>query len=187
MTPVISVSHDDGPGRDVLARMQALHCRCKAIRARRCNPMKIQACALTALSMMAVAVYAQKENIHQRSIKEPLHFCKAEDFWQMDGKDRELYASGLADGFLAIGFFDAPDEKVTWITSCVRSMDSKQVSAIIAKYIKDHPEWSNRSASGNAYFALVDACPVPGKISCPEEIRRTASVLVASCGLRHMS
>jgi hypothetical protein len=131
--------------------------------------MKIQTCALAVLFMMAVVLYAQKENVHQRSIKEPLRFCTAEDFWQMNDSDRELYASGLVDGFLAIGFFNAPDEEVTWVTSCVRGMDSKQVSAIIAKHIKDHPEWSNRSASGNAYFALVDACPTPSKSVVPKK------------------
>ena len=153
----------------LFARMRALHCRCYAIRTRRYNPMKIQACALAILFVMAVAVYAQKENVHQRSIKEPVHFCKAEDFLQMSDKDQELYASGLMDGFLAIGFFDAPDEDVAWVTSCARGMDSKQVSAIIAKYIKDHPEWWNRSVSGNAYFALVDACPMPGKSVVPKK------------------
>jgi hypothetical protein len=131
--------------------------------------MKIQTCALAVLFTMAVAVYTQKANVHQRSIKEPLHFCKAKDFWQMSDSDRELYASGLVDGFLAIGFFNAPDEEVTWMTSCVRGMDSKQVSATIAKYIKDHPEWSKRSASGNAYLALVDACPMPSKSGVPKK------------------
>lgn len=119
--------------------------------------------------MIAVVLYAQKDSVHQRSIKEPLHLCKAEDFWQMSESDRELYASGLVDGFLAIGFFNAPDEEVTWVTSCVRGMDSKQVSAIIAKYIKEHPDWSNRSASGNAYFALVDACPMSHKSVVPKK------------------
>ena len=33
----------------------------------------------------------------------------------MNDSDRELYASGLVDGFLAIGFFNAPDEEVTWV------------------------------------------------------------------------
>jgi hypothetical protein len=119
--------------------------------------------------MMAVAVYAQKENDNPRAVKEPAHFYKAEDFLKMSDQDRELYATGLVDGFLASAFFDAPDEVVAWMKSCTRDMSSKQVSAVIVKYIKDHPEWWNRSASGNAYYALVDACPTPAKSAAPNK------------------
>jgi hypothetical protein len=131
--------------------------------------MKLHTCALTILSMMAVAVYAQKENANPRAVKEPAHFYKAEDFLQMSDTDRELYASGLVDGFLASAFFDAPDEVVAWMKSCTRDMSSKQVSAVIVKYMKDHPEWSSRSASGNAYYAFVDACPTPAKSVAPNK------------------
>jgi hypothetical protein len=63
------------------------------------------------------------------------------------------------DGFYASVFFGATDETVANLNSCTKDMDSKQISAIITKYVKDHPESWHLPLSVEAYNALNTACP----------------------------
>ncbi len=77
----------------------------------------------------------------------------------MSEADRMLYTSGLMDGFFASALFGASGETVASLSSCTRDMDSKQVSAIITKYVKDHPESWHLPLSVEAYNALNAACP----------------------------
>jgi Ssp1 endopeptidase immunity protein Rap1a len=72
----------------------------------------------------------------------------------MDESNRVVYITGLMDGFFASGAFGATGETVAALDSCTKGMDNKQVSAIITKYVKDHPEAWHQPLSIEAFNAL---------------------------------
>jgi hypothetical protein len=119
--------------------------------------MKVALCVLVALGLFAVFANGQKEK--PRVIFTPPHFYKAETFPEMSEAERQLYVTGLMDGFYASTLFGASDETVANLNSCTTDMDSKQISAIILKYVKDHPEIWHLPLSVEAFNALNATCP----------------------------
>jgi hypothetical protein len=100
---------------------------------------------------------AQKQK--PRILYAPPAFYKAEAFVEMNDADRQVYTAGLIDGFFASAFFGASDETVANLVSCTKDMDTKQLSAIITKYVKEHPENWHLPVSALAHTALNKACP----------------------------
>lgn len=111
------------------------------------------------LCLFVIAAEGQKEKREFRVPYSPPHFYTAEEFLEMDEASRGLYASGLIDGFGASTLFGATDESVRTLASCIKGMDSKQIAAIIAKYVQDRPEIWHVALSIEAYAALNRACP----------------------------
>lgn len=121
--------------------------------------MKAAFCVLAVLCVCAVAAQEQGKRSALRAFKSPPHYYKAEEFVEMGDASRVLYTSGLMDGFYASALFGATDKTVDSLSSCTGEMGSKQVSAIITKYVKDHPETWHLPLSVEAYNALNAACP----------------------------
>jgi hypothetical protein len=123
--------------------------------------MKTAFCVLAVLCFF-VAAQEGKRNT-QRTFRTPPNFYKAEEFVEMSESSRMFYTSGLMDGFYASALFGATDKTVANLASCTGEMDSQQISAIITKYVKDHPEkWHPLSIE--AWNALNSACPGQLKI-----------------------
>ena len=114
---------------------------------------------LAVLWLFSAAIDGQQEKAKPRVIFSPVHFYSPEKFLELNEADRTIYVMGLMDGFYTSAFFGAPDEAVAKLTSCAKDMDSKQISAIITKYVKEHPEHWHLSLSAEAYSALNAACP----------------------------
>jgi hypothetical protein len=120
--------------------------------------MKPACCVLAILCVRAVAQEREKKST-PRTFVTPAHYYKAEEFVEMNEYSRLLYVSGLMDGFYASAVFGATDKTLPGLKSCTGEMDSKQVWAIITKYVTDHPEAWHRPLSIEAFNALVEACP----------------------------
>lgn len=95
----------------------------------------------------------------QRTFTTPICFATAKVFIALPEDDRVTYATGLMDGFYAAEMFRGDGSVVERLRVCTKPMDSKQITAIITKYIKDHPESWHMPASVEAHNALNDACP----------------------------
>jgi hypothetical protein len=116
--------------------------------------------AVGVLCVLAGTAQERKEKKDAtRILYAPPYFYKAEGFIELSEADRILYTSGLIDGFFASAFFGASDATVANLASCTMGMDSKQISAIITKYVKDHPESWHLPLSVEAYKALNASCP----------------------------
>jgi hypothetical protein len=127
--------------------------------------MKPAFCVLALLCLFSVTVQGQKEKEKPRQMRSPSYFYKAEMFLEVNEVSRETYTTGLMDGFYASGMFGASDETVDSLDSCTKGMDSKQLAAIIEKYVKDHPEGWHHPLSVQAFNALNGACP--GQLKTP--------------------
>ena len=87
----------------------------------------------------------------------------------MDSDGQRAYAMGFLDGMYVAPLFDAPDSSKALLSleSCVEGMKASQVAAIIAKYVRDHPEHWHHSLNVEAYQAMRQACPIKQKPGCP--------------------
>jgi hypothetical protein len=125
--------------------------------------MRVAASILAILCVCAAPAQEQKKAT-TRPFLTPPHFYKAEDFIDLSEADRMLYTTGLIDGFSASAMFGATNGTISNLTACTKDMDAKQISAIITKYVKDHPEAWHYPISIEAYNALTAACPGQLKI-----------------------
>jgi len=117
-------------------------------------------CILAVLCVFTAAAQEQKEKKSTpRIIDSPSYLLKAEGFVEMSEADRMLYTSGLMDGFFASAIFGASHKTIANLSQCTKDMDSKQISAIITKYVNDHPESWHLPLSVDAFNALSAACP----------------------------
>lgn len=86
-------------------------------------------------------------------------YCKAECFIGMSEADRIMYTTGLMDGFYASPYFGGEDRLAENLSRCTKQMDTRQIAAIITKYVQDHPEYWHLALSAEAWNALSQACP----------------------------
>ncbi|MFZ1157299.1 MAG: hypothetical protein WAO10_05950 [Candidatus Sulfotelmatobacter sp.] len=122
--------------------------------------MRVLLCALVFLSgaLMVPQDHAEKKS-SLREIKAHPYYMKAERFVELSEADRALYTMGLMDGFSAGGLFRAEEGMLERLSECTREMDAKQVSAIITKYVQEHPETWHLQLNVEAFNALEKACP----------------------------
>jgi hypothetical protein len=94
-----------------------------------------------------------------QQMKAPTCYLKAGKFLELGESERLTYITGLMDGFYGSAMFGASEDTVGRLNACMKDMDSKQVTAIVYKYVSDHPQWWHMPLSVEAYNALNDACP----------------------------
>lgn len=111
------------------------------------------------LCILTTAAQEPKGKTKPRPINVPTYFYKAEEFTNMSEADRLPYTIGLMDGFLGSEAFGANDGTITKLSSCIKEMDAKQITAIITKHVKEHPEVWNLPLNVEAINALSNACP----------------------------
>jgi|SRR5580704_8820398 hypothetical protein len=107
------------------------------------------------LCLCAVVAHGQKE----RQITIPTYFEKAEDYHALPEFDRKAYTTGLIDGFYGAAMFGPDGKGAEKLGACTKGMDTTQITAIISKYVADHPEGWNYPLSMQAYNAMNRACP----------------------------
>jgi hypothetical protein len=68
------------------------------------------------------------------------------------------YVTGVMDGIALAPMFGAPETNMKWVNNCLVGMDGNQVTAIVDKYLKDHPESWHVQLNALVYSALIDVC-----------------------------
>jgi Rap1a immunity proteins len=119
------------------------------------NSLILAFCGGFLLCLGAVVAYAQEE----RLIELPMFFVKAQDYPELSEATRKAYTTGLMDGFYASAFFGADGKQAAKLAACTKRMDSTQITAIITKYVKEHPDAWHDPLSMLGYNAMNSACP----------------------------
>lgn len=122
--------------------------------------MRVILCVFVFLSgtIMVPQEHAEKKS-SPREIKAHPYYMKTERFIELSEADRAIYTMGLMDGFSAGGLFRADEAMLEKLSECTKEMDAKQVSAIIFKYVQEHPEIWHLQLNIQAVNALEKACP----------------------------
>jgi hypothetical protein len=121
--------------------------------------MKPSLSAIAIFCLISMATFGQHEKSKPKAMDVPVYFIKAEQFGGMREDEKLTYTAGLMDGFYGSALFGANDEAVSHLNSCTKPMPIEQISAIISKHVKDHPEEWHLPLSVAAYNALNGACP----------------------------
>lgn len=127
-------------------------------RIRERGSMKACLWAFAVLCVSALVMDGHQVKGEGRTYPTPTCYVKAGKFLELQEYERVYYISGLMDGFYASAMFGASDETVGMVNLCAKDMDINQVTAIVSKYVKDHPQWWHLPLSVEAYNALNDAC-----------------------------
>jgi uncharacterized membrane protein YfcA len=114
---------------------------------------------LVVLCIFGGVLYAQKQQSKPRVHRLPSYYLTAGNFNGLSDDDQMMYITGLIDGFFGVGLFGASDEAVAGLNTCTMGMDVKQATAIILKWVKDHPEYGQYPMSVVGYDALLNSCP----------------------------
>jgi hypothetical protein len=86
-------------------------------------------------------------------------FVTTEKYRQLPPASRTVYLSGWLDGRLNAGYIGGTAEAIESQRQCVIGKTDTQITAIVDKYIADHPETWNRPAALEADDALQSICP----------------------------
>jgi len=71
---------------------------------------------------------------------------------------KDAYIMGVIDG-LSAGRLISSDEDFNWFRKCTVGMLNSQITAIVDKYLKNHPEEWHLYMSWLVYKSLIDVCP----------------------------
>jgi len=71
---------------------------------------------------------------------------------------KEAYITGVMDGFFA-GQAINSNKDFFWLKKCTDGMTNKQITAIVDKYLKNHPEQWHDYMNILVYRSLIDMCP----------------------------
>ena len=95
----------------------------------------------------------------QRRITVLAGYMKAEEFPDLAEPVQDGYARGFINGLMISPALGADHQEVRQFYECTKEMDSKQVAAIINKYIKDHPEVWHQELAVESLNAILKVCP----------------------------
>jgi hypothetical protein len=104
-----------------------------------------------------------KSQTPRTSMKDPTVYIQAsmtgEQFLSLKPAAlQQWYVSGLVDGF---NMWAQEDHGPSWMNECgVTKMTTAQITAIISKYLGDHPEYWNQPINALSFNAIAKACKV---------------------------
>lgn len=113
---------------------------------------------------VALLVMGQAVGLAQaqrRSVEIHDGFLTAEQYRALPQDSRDAWAAGIVEGIFLAPFFGAPKARMKWLEACLTGMTHTQVTAILMKYINQHPERWHEQVHTTMYSALLDACPKP--------------------------
>ena len=111
------------------------------------------------LALCLLSSPGQETKNSRRTITISTFHVRAGRFLELSEPERLIYTAGLLDGFYGSMLFGATEDKMNKLSLCTKDMENKQVTAIIEKYVKEHPQTWHLPLSGEAYNALSGACP----------------------------
>lgn len=116
--------------------------------------------ALVAAPLVSSSGQNEQKPKYLRFAVVPSHLdLKAGEFSELPKEMKEGYAMGLLNGIFLSGLFGADGEIVKSFADCVKDMDAPQITAIIEKHVKDHPEVWHQGLSTESLGAMISACP----------------------------
>lgn len=121
--------------------------------------MRASFCVFAVLALCVLSSPGQESKTNRSTITISTFHVRAGRFLELTEAQRLVYTAGLMDGFFASPLFGATEDKVNKLSLCTKDMENTQVTAIIEKYVREHPQTWHLSLSGEAYNALIGACP----------------------------
>jgi hypothetical protein len=85
-------------------------------------------------------------------------FGKVKQYLEFSEAEQKAYSAGFINGVLEYQLFDYWREQGKPVDECFSGMDTKQMAAIIKKYIENHPEEWHQPLNIGTFHAIADLC-----------------------------
>jgi len=85
-------------------------------------------------------------------------FIRGNDYRSWNATEKNRYAVGVIEGMLLAPLFGAPKEQLSWLEECAAGMNSRQIIAILDRFLDDNPARWHEYMHTLAYTAMNDAC-----------------------------
>jgi hypothetical protein len=85
-------------------------------------------------------------------------FYAGNDYRELHEGQRRVYVSGVIEGMLLAPLYGAPKSRMSWLESCAVGMSDKQVTAIVDKFMDEHPARWHEQMKTLVYSAMIGAC-----------------------------
>lgn len=125
--------------------------------------MKHLAVAVLLIAFLPYSIHSQKPSPSPVPLKVTISqgFLSGEEYLNLDTTGKRSYAMGVLSGMLTAPLFGAPEEKVSWLSSCAVNMSDEQVAAILTKYLRDNPGKWQYAMNVTSFNAMRASCPHP--------------------------
>ncbi|MDP9155301.1 MAG: hypothetical protein M3O74_13735 [Pseudomonadota bacterium] len=113
--------------------------------------------AALALVSAAAASHAQNTTIYSG-------FFDGNLYRGLSPTQQQPYITGVIDGFYAANLFDAHNNEVQSLVTCLRTMkaNNAQATAIVNRWMDSHPEMWGSTMASLVFAALAGACQTIG-------------------------
>jgi hypothetical protein len=108
-------------------------------------------------------------NAEARGVRFMTGFLTGSTYHELPKAERFGYAMGIIDGIMVSGIITGSDINLEELKTCIQSMGSSQVVAILDKYIRDNPKYWKNSMNFLAVSALKNACDISSKYPPSDE------------------
>ncbi len=85
-------------------------------------------------------------------------FIHGQQYRQMNQNQKESYVTGVIDGLMFAFAITKQTSSQQWLEECIKDMRVDELTVIVSKYIADNPEYSQATANGLVFNALVSLC-----------------------------
>ena len=105
-----------------------------------------------------IPAFAQTNTTARHAITSPLYFYTGNDYLEKTNSSQQTYLAGIIDGFLGAAIFGAPEGSITQLNSCLKGKRTNQLHAIVARYLREHPERWDEPMSILTFNAVNASC-----------------------------
>ena len=110
---------------------------------------------------VAIATLAVVSSLPALAAEQPLlqNYITGAEFLALTHHEQVLYVTGAFNSL----HVSAMPTSVALI--CTQGMTRERLTAVLEKWLKDHPESATANAAGEILSALVDVCPVAAAVA----------------------
>jgi hypothetical protein len=98
-----------------------------------------------------------------------------QDYLRMPETERPAYVMGFVNGLFLSPLFGASRQSSAWLETCLEEKSGKQIAALLAQYLEQHPTEQHEQLHAASYHALLQACPSSPVNHPPKARQRTAA------------
>ena len=107
---------------------------------------------------ICIPAFSQTNTTAPHAIMNPGYFYTGNDYLEETNSSQQTYLARIIDGFLGAAIFGAPEGGVTQVNSCLKGKRTDQLYAIVARYLREHPERWHEPMSILTFNALSTSC-----------------------------
>jgi hypothetical protein len=105
-----------------------------------------------------IPAFSQTNTTVPYAITIPGYVYTGNDYLEESNSSQQTYLAGIIDGFFGAAMFAAPERGLIQVSGCLKGKRTNQLHAIVARYLREHPERWDEPMSILTFNALSTLC-----------------------------